>query len=61
MFTKIEYILYIKKVLKKFKIASFQINIDKCDFYTTKTKYFKLIIILGNIIINPEKIKAVFN
>ena len=37
------------------------IAIKKYKFYTTNTKFYKLIIKLKKLNINPKKIKAVFN
>ena len=37
------------------------IAIKKCEFYTTKTKFYKFIIKLKKLSINPKKIKAIVN
>jgi hypothetical protein len=39
--------------------ASLHINVNKCEFDATKTKYFGLIIRPGGIEMDPEKVKAI--
>ena len=47
------------KVLKRIMNAGLQIDINKCEFDTKKTKYLKLIIKLGGIFIDKKKVKAI--
>ena len=37
------------------------IAIKKCEFYITKTKFYKFIIKLGKLSIDPKKIKVIVN
>ena len=37
------------------------VAIKKCEFYITKTKFYKFIIKLGKLSIDPKKIKAIVN
>ena len=37
------------------------VAIKKCEFYITKTKFYKFIIELKKLSINPKKIKAIVN
>ena len=50
---------YIKKVLKKFRITSFQVDINKCEYFVIEIKYLKLIISINEITINFAKIKSI--
>ncbi|KAI1001074.1 hypothetical protein K3495_g7124 [Podosphaera aphanis] len=54
-----EHIKHVREVLKRLRASGLQIDIDKCDFYTKKTKYLGLIITLGAIEMNPERVKAI--
>ena len=56
---KKDYILYVEKILKKFKKIDLFLNINKCDFYVTRIKYLKLIIIIEKIEINYYKINII--
>ena len=48
-----------KKMLKKFRVANFQIDINKCEFFVIEIKYLKLIISIKKIKINSAKIKII--
>ena len=37
------------------------VAIKKCKFYTTKTEFYRFIIKLRKLSINPKKIKAIVN
>ena len=56
---KKDYILYVKKILKKFKKVNLFLNINKYDFYVIRIRYFKLIIIIEGIEINYYKINII--
>ena len=56
---KKNYILYIEKILKKFKKINLFLNINKYDFYIIRIKYFELIIIIKRIEINYYKINII--
>src|SRR6266550_8130128 len=54
-----EYKEYIKWVLKRLYKENILIIIKKCKFYTKKTDFIGFIIKLGQISINPKKVKAI--
>ena len=56
--TRTEYIKYINKIIQRLSNAKLQININKSKFYTTKIKYFGLIILINSMTIDPKKIQA---
>ena len=56
--THAKYIKYINKIIQRFSNARLQININKSKFYTTKIKYFGLIILTNGIAIDPKKIEV---
>ncbi len=56
---KLEHKHYIRKVLKRLYNTSLQINLKKCEFYVTKTKYLGFIISTNSIKVNPNKISVV--
>ena len=51
--------VYIKKVLKIFRVVSFQVNLNKCEFFVIEIKYLKLIILINDIKINIATIKII--
>ena len=50
---------HVNDVLERLAKAGLQVDIDKCEFYTKKTKYLGLIITPGGIEMDPEKVKAI--
>ena len=54
-----DYEWYINNIFDRLRKTGLSINIDKYEFYITRTKYLSLIIILGGIEIDPVKIKAI--
>ena len=56
---KKKHIIYVRKILDKFKIVELYLNINKCEFYVNKIKYFDFIIIIEDIKINFEKIQII--
>ena len=54
-----EYIRHVKLILIKLKQARLYLDIDKCKFNVIQVKYLDLIIIIEDIKINSEKIKAI--
>ena len=59
--TKKEHYKYIKWVLQRLANKQIPVTIKKCKFYTTKTEFYRFIIELGKLSINPKKIKAIVN
>ena len=49
----------LKKMLKKLRFASFQIDINKCEFFIIEIKYLKLIISIKKIKKNSTKLKVI--
>lgn len=51
---------YIKKVLSKLHDAGLYLDLRKCEFECTKTKYLRFIVRAGEgIKIDPEKVEAI--
>ena len=58
---KLEYKHYVKKVLNRLRDTGLQIDLKKCEFYVTRTKYLGFIISTDGIKVNPDKISVVKN
>ena len=56
---ELEYKHYVRKVLKRLHNTSLQINLKKCKFHVTRTKYLGFIISTNGIKVNPDKISVV--
>jgi len=56
--TRTKHTKYINKVIQRLGNAGLQININKSEFYATKTKYLSLIISTNSITIDPKKVQA---
>jgi hypothetical protein len=56
---RFDYRKHVRKVVKRFMNAGLQINVNKCEFDATKTKYLGLIIRPEGIEINSKKVKAI--
>ena len=56
---KKEYYKYIKWVLQRLTNKRMPVAIKKCEFHITKMEFYKFIIKLKKLSINPKKIKAV--
>lgn len=54
-----EHVEHVCRVLSKLRAAGLQVDIGKCEFHVTETKYLGLIISTSGIRMDPEKIKAV--
>jgi hypothetical protein len=54
-----EHELYIYKVLVKLRDAGLQVNIKKCEFSVTRTRYLGFIISTDGIEIDLEKVSAI--
>ncbi|RYO95101.1 hypothetical protein DL764_007751 [Monosporascus ibericus] len=50
---------HIRKVLRRLANAGLTINIRKCEFNVTKTRYLGLIISIKGIAMDPNKVKAI--
>ena len=56
--TRAKYIKYVNKIIQRFSNTGLQIDINKSEFYTTKIKYFSLIILTNSMTIDPKKVQA---
>ncbi|EGZ77684.1 hypothetical protein NEUTE2DRAFT_32419, partial [Neurospora tetrasperma FGSC 2509] len=54
-----DYERYINNIFDRLAKVGFSININKYEFYTIRTKYLSLIIILGGIKVDSKKVKVV--
>ena len=52
---------HVKWVLKRLYKEDMPVAIEKCEFHTRKTNFIGFIIELGQISIDPKKIKAIVN
>ena len=59
--SKEEHFQYIKQVLQRLVNKKMLVAIKKYKFYTTKTKFYRFIIKLKKLSIDPKKIKAIVN
>ena len=57
--SKAKHIEHVNKILFKLKKTDLYLNIDKCEFHVITIKYLNLIIIIENIQMNSDKIKAI--
>ena len=48
-------------MLKQFRIANFQINVNKCEFFIIEIKYLKLIISINKIKLISTKRKIMIH
>ena len=56
---ELEHEHHVRKVLERLHNAGLQINLKKCKFYITRTKYLGFIISTNSIKVNPNKISVV--
>src|SRR5438045_5621677 len=56
--TRTEHTKHVDKIIQRLGNASLQIDINKLEFYTTKTKYLGLIILTNGMTMDPEKVQA---
>jgi hypothetical protein len=54
-----DHVKQVREVLRQLIDTGLQIDIDKCDFHTKKTKYLGLVIMPGGIEMDPEKVSAI--
>ena len=59
--SKEEHFQYIKQVLQRLIDKKMPVAIKKYKFYTTKTKFYKFIIKLRKLSIDPKKIEVIVN
>jgi hypothetical protein len=56
---KKEHIRHVRKILQRLREANIQMNVDKCEFHITETKFLDMIIDRDDIKMNLEKVKAI--
>ena len=56
-----EHRAHVREVIQRLREAGLQIDINKCEFETTKTKYLGLIVTPDGIQMDPEKVSAILN
>jgi hypothetical protein len=56
---KKKHIQHVRKILQRLRETNIQINVNKCEFHTTETKFLNMIIDRDEIKMNFEKIKAI--
>ena len=61
LITKEEYREHVKWVLKRLQEEQILVVIKKYKFFTRKTDFIRFIIKLGQLSIDPKKIKAIVN
>ena len=61
LITKEEHGEYIKQVLRRLQEEQMLVAIKKYEFFTRKTDFIRFIIKLGQLSIDPKKIKAIVN
>jgi hypothetical protein len=56
---KKKHIQHVRKILQRLREANIQVDVNKCEFHTTETKFLNIIINRDEIKMNFEKIKAI--
>jgi len=57
--TRAEHTRHVDEVIRRLGTAGLQIDINKSEFYTTKTKYLGLIISTEGMTMDPDKVEAI--
>ena len=58
---KEEHFQYVKQVLQRLADKKMLVAIKKCKFHIIKTEFYKFIIKLGKLSMDPKKIKVIVN
>jgi transposase InsO family protein/predicted aspartyl protease len=58
---ELEHEIHVRKVLQRLRDAGLQVDLQKCEFHVTRTKYLGFIITTDGIEVDPEKIAVVVN
>ncbi len=56
---KKKHIQHVRKILQRLREANIQVDVNKCEFHTTETKFLNMIIDRDEIKMNLEKIRAI--
>ena len=51
--------IHVRKVFERLRVANFQTDINKCEFFVIEIKYFELIISMNDIKMNFAKVKII--
>ena len=54
-----DHVDHVLQVLRRLHKRELQVNIDKCEFNTTKVKYLGMIVTTNGTEINTKKVKAI--
>ncbi len=57
--SKKEHIKHVKKILQRLRDADIQVDVDKCEFHITETKFLDMIMRRDDIKMNSEKVRAI--
>jgi predicted methyltransferase len=57
--SKKEHIQHLRKILQRLREANIQVDLNKCEFHTTETKFQKMIIDRDDIKMNLEEIREI--
>jgi nicotinic acid phosphoribosyltransferase len=57
--SKKKHIKHVQKILQRLREAEIQIDVDKCEFHITETKFLEMIVERDEIKMNLEKIRAI--
>ncbi len=57
--TKKNHIQHVKKILQRLRETDIQVDVDKCEFHITETKFLEMIIKRDEIKMNSEKVKII--
>jgi hypothetical protein len=56
---KLDHKQHVKKVLERLRYAGLQIDLKKCEFHVTRTKYLGFVISTDNVKVNLDKISVI--
>lgn len=56
-----EHTRHVREVLRRLTAAGLQVDVDKCEFDTRRTRYLGIIITPGGIEMDPQKVAAILN
>jgi hypothetical protein len=57
--TKKNHIQHIRKILQRLRKTDIQVDVNKCEFHITKTKFLEMIVERDDIKMNLEKVKVI--
>jgi hypothetical protein len=57
--SKKKHIQHVRKILQRLREANIQVDVDKCEFHITETKFLEMIVDRDDIKMNFEKVKTI--